>query len=58
MAFGFRRSTMKLTLKDKDFLERLKPLLDSKGLDIDLQKNGLKRLILRKNYGDRIDYVE
>ena len=48
---------MKLTLKDKDFLERLRPLLDSKGLDIDLKKDGLKRLILRKNYGDRIEKV-
>jgi hypothetical protein len=49
---------MKLTLKDKDFLERLKRLFDSKDLEIGLKKDGLKRLILRKNYGDRIDYVE
>ena len=46
---------MKLTLKDKDFLERLKPLFDSKDLEIGLKKDGLKRLILRKNYGDRIE---
>ena len=46
---------MKLTVKDKDFLERLKPLFDSKELDIDLKKDGLKRLILRKNYGDKIE---
>ncbi len=45
---------MKLTLKDKDFLERLKPLFDSKDLTIDLKKEGLKRLVLRKNYGDKI----
>ena len=45
---------MKLTVKDKDFLERLKPLFDSKDLDIDLKKNGLKRLVLRQNYGDKI----
>ena len=46
---------MKLTLKDKEFLERLKPLFDSKDLDVDLKKDGLKRLVLRKNYGDRIE---
>ena len=45
---------MKLTVKDKDFLERLKPLLDSKDLYIELKKDGLKRLVLRQNYGDKI----
>ena len=45
---------MKLTLKDKDFLERLKPLFDTKDLNIELKKDGLKRLVLRQNYGDRI----
>ena len=46
---------MKLTHKDKEFLDRLRRLFDSKGLDIDLKKDGLKRLVLRKNYGDRIE---
>jgi hypothetical protein len=46
---------MKLTLKDKDFLERLKTLLDSKDLSIELKKDGLKRLILRQNYGDKVE---
>ena len=46
---------MKLTLKDKDFLERLRALFESKDLDIELKKDGLKRLILRKNYGDKIE---
>ncbi len=46
---------MKLTLKDKDFLERLRHLFDSKDLDIELKKDGLKRLILRRNYGDKIE---
>jgi hypothetical protein len=46
---------MKLTVKDKDFLERLKTLFDSKDLDIELKEDGLKRLILRRNYGDRIE---
>jgi hypothetical protein len=45
---------MKLTLKDKTFLERLKALLDSKDLSIELKNDGLKRLILRQNYGDKI----
>ena len=45
---------MKLTVKDKDFLERLKPLFDSKDLDIELKGDGLKRLVLRQNYGDKV----
>ena len=46
---------MKLTLKDKAFLERLRALLDSKDLFIELKNDGLKRLILRQNYGDQIE---
>jgi hypothetical protein len=46
---------MKLTIKDKEFLERLKPLFDSKDLNIELKKDGLKRLVLRQNYGDKIN---
>ena len=45
---------MKLTFKDKEFLERLRPLIDSKDLAIELKKDGLKRLVLRQNYGDKI----
>ena len=45
---------MKLTDKDKDFLERLTGLLDKKDLSIELKEDGLKRLVLRKNYGDKI----
>ena len=45
---------MKLTLKDKAFLERLKRLFDSRDLDIELKKDGLKRLVLCQNYGDKI----
>lgn len=45
---------MKLTVKDKEFLERLKPLFDKKDLDIELKRDGLKRLVLRQNYGDKI----
>ena len=49
---------MKLTIKDKDFLERLKVLLESKELSIQLKEDGLKRFVLHQNYGDRIHYVE
>jgi len=46
---------MKLTLKDKAFLERLKVLLNSKDLTIGLKNDGLKRFVLRRNYGDAIE---
>jgi len=46
---------MKLTIKDKDFLERLKSLLESKDLSIELKQDGLKRLVLRQNYGDKVE---
>ena len=46
---------MKLTHKDKDFLERLKPLLEERELTIELKKDGLKRLVLRQNYGDKVE---
>ena len=46
---------MKLTLKDKDFLERLRRLMKSKELSIELKQDGMKRLVLRKNYGDKIE---
>lgn len=46
---------MKLTAKDKNFLEKLKPLLESKEMSIELKQDGLKRLVLRQNYGDKIE---
>ena len=46
---------MKLTNKDKEFIERLKALLNHKELTIVLKEDGLKRLVLRKNYGDRVE---
>lgn len=46
---------MILTLKDKAFLEQLKGLLESKDLSIELKKDGPKRLVLRQNYGDKIE---
>ena len=45
---------MKLTVKDKDFLERLKRLIEEKELKIDLKEDGLKRFVLRQNYGDKV----
>jgi len=46
---------MKLTEKDKDFIEKLNILLESKDLSIELIDDGLLRLVLRQNYGDRIE---
>ena len=46
---------MKLTSKDKDFLEGLKSLLEAKDLSIDLKEDGYKRLVLRQNYGDKVE---
>jgi hypothetical protein len=46
---------MKLTVKDKDFLEQLKSLLESKDLAIELREDGVKRFVLRQNYGDKIE---
>ena len=46
---------MKLTNKDRDFLERLKVLLINKELCIELKNDGTNRLVLRQNYGDKIE---
>jgi hypothetical protein len=46
---------MKLTVKDKDFLEKLKPLLAEKEMAIELKQDGIKRLVLKQNYGDKIE---
>ena len=46
---------MKLTVKDKDFLERLKRLLEEKELRICLKEDGIKRFVLRQNYGDKVE---
>ena len=46
---------MKLTVKDKDFLERLKQLIEEKELKICLKEDGLKRLVLCQNYGDKVE---
>ena len=46
---------MNLTLKDRDFLERLKLLLESKDLSVEMKEGGYKRLVLKQNYGDKIE---
>ncbi len=46
---------MKLTVKDKEFLERLKKLMDEKYLAIDLKTSALPCFVLRGNYGDKIE---
>ena len=46
---------MKLTQKDAEFLERLRLLCNRTDLEIELREDGVKRLVLRRNYGDRIE---
>ncbi len=48
---------MKLTEKDKGFLEVLRDFLAAKDLAVELKDDGLKRMVLHKNYGDRIERV-
>jgi hypothetical protein len=51
----WRGCRVKLTVKDKDFLEKLKSLLEAKELKINLKEDGLKRFVLYKNYGDKVE---
>ena len=46
---------MKLTQKDKDFLEKLAILLRERQLEVAMACDGCKRMVLRKNYGDKIE---
>ena len=48
---------MKLTSKDKAFLYNLRRLLEERQLRIEMKDDGLKHLVLRQNYGDRIECV-
>lgn len=48
---------MKLTQKDRDFLERLKLLIESRDLSVEMKEDGYKRLVLKQNYGDKIGSV-
>ena len=48
---------MKLTEKDKEFIEKLKMLIEERDLKIELKEDGLKRFVLRRNYGDKIERI-
>lgn len=48
---------MQLTEKDLQFLIRLKDLIDEENLVIELREEGIKRLVLRRNYGSNIESV-
>ena len=45
---------MKLTEKDKTFLEALKQLMDSKDLWVELKPDQPSRMVLRGTYGEKI----
>ena len=46
---------MKLTEKDAEFLMKLKRLVEEKELRIELKEDGVKYLVLRQNYGDKVE---
>jgi len=46
---------MAFTMKDVEFIERLKTMMEHKNLSIELRDNGFKYLVLRKNYGSKIE---
>ena len=46
---------MNLSEKDKVFLERLKKLCDENQLEIELKNVGVKYMVLRQNYGDKVE---
>ena len=46
---------MRLTAKDREFLERLRLLMESDDLAVDMKKDGYRRLVLRKNYGAKVE---
>jgi hypothetical protein len=48
---------MRLTQKDKEFIETLRRLLDEKQLRVEFREDGAKRIVLRQNYGDGIEVV-
>lgn len=46
---------MKLTTKDKEFIEKLKRLIEEKQLQICLKKDVMSYFVLKGNYGDKIE---
>jgi hypothetical protein len=45
---------MKLTTKDKEFLERLRQLMESKDLSVELRSDRPSYMVLRGTYGEKI----
>ena len=45
---------MKLTQKDREFLERLRELVDSRDLHVDLCAGRPSYMVLRGTYGDKV----
>lgn len=46
---------MILSEKDKVFIEKLRKLVDEKELVIEAKNDGYKYLVLRQNYGDKVE---
>ena len=46
---------MILSEKDKAFIERLKRLGEERQLSVEIKDSGYKYLILRQNYGDKVE---
>ena len=46
---------MILSEKDKAFIDRLKKLVEEKELSVESKDSGYKYLVLRQNYGDKIE---
>ena len=46
---------MILSEKDKTFIEKLRKLVDEKALIIEAKDSGYKYLVLRQNYGDKVE---
>ena len=46
---------MKLTTKDREFLEKLKAEIEGDGLHVELRRRPLSYMVLRRNYGSRIE---
>ena len=45
---------MKLTTKDKEFLERLRQLMESRDLSVELREDRPSYMVLRGTYGEKI----
>ena len=48
---------MKLTQKDAEFIERLRRLMDEKDVSVELHPRPVTHMLLRRNYGAKIQAV-